>query len=71
MPPENRVRLLRALIDKVVVDEDKGTDRVELIDLGAASRARGWPGWLGADAGLTRVTQLLTCSRSPPICRSR
>ncbi len=31
---------LRALIDKVVVDEDKGTCRVELIDFGAASGTR-------------------------------
>ena len=37
MSPDNQGRFLRALIDKVVVDEDKGTCRVELIDFGAAS----------------------------------
>ena len=37
MSPENQGRFLRALIDKVVVDEDKGTCRVELIDFDAAS----------------------------------
>jgi hypothetical protein len=37
MSPENQGRFLRALIDQVVVDEDKGTCRVELIDFGAAS----------------------------------
>lgn len=37
MSPDNQGRFLRALIDKVVVDEDMGTCRVELIDFGAAS----------------------------------
>ena len=37
MSPDNHGRFLRALIDKVVVDEDKGTCRVELIDFDAAS----------------------------------
>lgn len=37
MSPDNQGRFLRALIEKVVVDEDKGTCRVELIDFGAAS----------------------------------
>jgi DNA invertase Pin-like site-specific DNA recombinase len=37
MSPDNQGRFLRALIDKVVVDEHKGTCRVELIDFGAAS----------------------------------
>ncbi|HCF61562.1 MAG TPA: resolvase, partial [Myxococcales bacterium] len=37
MSPDNQGRFLRALIDKVVVDEDKGTCRVELIDFGAAA----------------------------------
>lgn len=40
MSPENQGRFLRALIDKVVVDEDKGTCRVELIDFGAAAGTR-------------------------------
>ncbi len=35
MTPENRGRLLRALVATVVVDEAKGTCRVELVDLGA------------------------------------
>ena len=37
MSPDNQGRFLRALIDKVVVDEGKGTCRVELIDFGAAA----------------------------------
>jgi hypothetical protein len=40
MSPDNQGRFLRALIDRVVVDEDKGTCRVELIDFGAASVTR-------------------------------
>lgn len=40
MSPDNQGRFLRALIDKVVVDEAKGTCRVELIDFGAASGTR-------------------------------
>ena len=40
MSPENQGRFLRALIEKVVVDEDKGTCRIELIDFGAASGTR-------------------------------
>lgn len=40
MSPENQGRFLRALIEKVVVDEAKGTCRVELIDFGAASGTR-------------------------------
>lgn len=37
MSPENQGRFLRALIDKMVVDEATGKCRVELIDFGAAS----------------------------------
>ena len=37
MSPENQGRFLRALIDQVVVKEDTGVCRVELIDFGAAS----------------------------------
>lgn len=40
MSPDNQGRFLRALLDKVVVDEDKGTCRVELIDFGAAAGTR-------------------------------
>ncbi|MCK6587280.1 MAG: recombinase family protein, partial [Polyangiaceae bacterium] len=40
MSPDNQGRFLRALIEKVVVDEDKGTCRVELIDFSAASGTR-------------------------------
>ena len=40
MSPENQGRFLRALIDKVVVDEAKDTCRVELIDCGAASGSK-------------------------------
>lgn len=37
MSPENQGCFLRALIEKVVVDEAKGTCRVELIDFGVSS----------------------------------
>ena len=40
MSPENQGRFLRALIDKVVVDEATGKCRVELIDFRAASGTR-------------------------------